>query len=188
MTLSPTATPVTSGPSCVTTPARSLPSPDGNIAGKRACSEPSRIFASPGLMPAALTWTSTCPGPGGGVGTSTTFSTSTPPYRSSRTAFIAAPPSPARAIQHCPTTAPFRLCRHLRRLGARPGGGRGTLDYDCGGTMWPAAGLPGYGLPEQASALRRPYARCRHGAAPAPRLGRGGRRRPGLGHPPPDPG
>ena len=90
ITSSPTATPVTSGPSRSTTPARSLPSPEGNVAGKRACSRPSRILASPGLMPAALTRTSTSPDPGSGTGTSATFSTSPVPYSSNRTAFIAA--------------------------------------------------------------------------------------------------
>ena len=92
MTSSPTANPVTPGPVSATTPARSLPSPDGNVAGHMACSRPSRIFASPGLIPAALTCTSTWPGPGSGVGTSTTFRTSTSPYSSNRTAFISLPP------------------------------------------------------------------------------------------------
>ena len=53
--------------------------PDGNVAGHRECSSPERILASPGLIPAALTWTSTWPGPGTGVGTSTTLRTSMPP-------------------------------------------------------------------------------------------------------------
>src|SRR5258708_4644090 len=74
-------------------PAKSLPSPDGKTAGKRECSRPSRILASPGLMPAALTRTRACPGPGTGAGTSATCSTSTPPYSSNRTAFMAATPS-----------------------------------------------------------------------------------------------
>ena len=88
MTSSPAAAVVTPGPSRSTTPARSLPCPLGNVAGHRACSRPSRIFASPGLMPAALTRTSTCPAPGSGTGTSATLRTSTSPYSSKRTAFI----------------------------------------------------------------------------------------------------
>src|ERR1700753_2419103 len=36
--------------------------------------------ASPGLMPVALTWSRNCPGAGTGRSTSTTCSTSTPPY------------------------------------------------------------------------------------------------------------
>jgi hypothetical protein len=90
MTSSPGATLVTPGPSASTIPAKSLPCPDGNVAGQRSCSAPSRIFASPGLMPAALTLTSTWPGPGSGTGTSRTSSTSTGPYSSNRTAFIVA--------------------------------------------------------------------------------------------------
>src|SRR5208282_6740852 len=92
MTSSPAATPVTPGPVSATTPARSLPCPDGNVAGHLACSRPARILASPGLIPAALTWTSTWPGPGTGFGTSTTIRTSTPPYSSNRTAFTGVPP------------------------------------------------------------------------------------------------
>src|SRR6185437_8932925 len=92
MTSSPVAKPVTPPPVAATTPARSLPCPDGNVAGHRECSRPSRILASPGLIPAALTWTSTWPGPGTGVGTSTTLRTSMSPYSSNRTAFISLPP------------------------------------------------------------------------------------------------
>ena len=91
MTSSPSANPVTPGPVCATTPARSLPCPDGNVEGHLERIRPSRILASPGLMPAALTPTSTCPGPGSGMGTSTTLRTSTPPYSSNRTAFGMAP-------------------------------------------------------------------------------------------------
>src|SRR6185437_529064 len=94
MTSSPVAKPVTPDPVAATTPARSLPCPDGNVAGHRECSRPSRILASPGLIPAALTWTSTWPGPGTGVGTSTTLRTSISPYSSNRTAFTACLRSP----------------------------------------------------------------------------------------------
>src|SRR6266581_4856338 len=91
MTSSPAANPVTPWPARATTPARSLPCPEGNVAGQRECSRPSRILASPGLMPAALTRTSTWPGPGSGIGTSATLRTSTPPYSWNRTAFGMAP-------------------------------------------------------------------------------------------------
>src|SRR5580704_3985501 len=94
ITSSPTETPLTAGPVSATIPARSLPSPEGNVAGHRASSSPSRILASPGLIPAALTWTRTCPAPGTGRGTSTTFRTSIPPYSSNRTAFTGLPPNP----------------------------------------------------------------------------------------------
>ena len=72
MTSSPTANPSTPSPTCCTTPARSLPSPEGNVAGYRSWSSPCRILASPGLMPAALTLTSSSPAPGAGSSTSTT--------------------------------------------------------------------------------------------------------------------
>src|ERR1700761_507285 len=86
ITSSPGWNAVTPGPTAAPTPARSLPSPDGNVAGHMECSRPSRILASPGLIPAALTWTSTWPAPGSGCGTSTTLRTSIPPYSSNRTA------------------------------------------------------------------------------------------------------
>src|SRR5215471_5225865 len=86
----------------------------GQVAGQRACIRPLRIFASPGLMPAAFTWTSTWPGPGSGRGTSTTLSTSTPPYSSKRTAFGMTPSVlQARLLpwRPLPTTCRARLCR-----------------------------------------------------------------------------
>src|SRR6185312_3169465 len=106
MTSSPVAKPVTPAPVAATTPARSLPCPDGNVAGHRECSRPSRILASPGLIPAALTWTSTWPGPGTGVGTSTTLRTSISPYSSNRTAFTSLPPF----SQDPSTSRPPRVC------------------------------------------------------------------------------
>jgi hypothetical protein len=106
MTSSPAENPVTSGPVAATTPARSLPSPDGNVAGHLACSKPSRILASPGLIPVALTWTRTWPGPGTGCGTSTTFRTSTPPYSSNRTAFGIANSLPVRPNRRPPALMP----------------------------------------------------------------------------------
>src|ERR1700733_807762 len=86
MTSSPTATFVTPGPSSSTIPARSLPCPEGNVAGQRSANSPFRIEASPGLMPAALTRTRTLPGPGIGRSTSTTRKTSRSPYLSNLTA------------------------------------------------------------------------------------------------------
>src|SRR6202034_3499855 len=85
-TSSPTATVTTPGPTSSTTPARSLPWPEGNVEGQRSANIPLRIEASPGLMPAALTRTRTFPGPGIGRSTSTTCRTSTPPYLSNLTA------------------------------------------------------------------------------------------------------
>jgi hypothetical protein len=66
-------------PTSSTTPARSLPCPEGNVAGQRSCMRRSQIAASPGLIPAAFTLTSTCLTPGTGRSTSTTLRTSTPP-------------------------------------------------------------------------------------------------------------
>ena len=88
-TSSPTAKPRTWGPASTTTPARSLPCPEGNVAGQRSCRAPFRIITSPGWIPAARTSTSTCPGPGAGRSTSSTRRTSIPPYSWNRTAFIA---------------------------------------------------------------------------------------------------
>src|SRR6185437_9204041 len=86
ITSSPTAKSPTPEPSSATTPARSLPWPEGNVAGNWSASAPLRITASLGLMPAALTSTSTSPASGTGRGTSRTSSTSTPPYESNCTA------------------------------------------------------------------------------------------------------
>src|SRR2546421_5747290 len=88
ITSSPTAKPVTPEPTSATTPARSLPCPDGNVAGNTWCTAPERITASLILMPAALTSTRTSPAPGTGRGTSRTSRTSTPPYESNSTAFV----------------------------------------------------------------------------------------------------
>ena len=86
---SPTAKPCAPGPSSATTPARSLPSPDGKVAGQSSWRKPSRIPISPGLIAAAFISTSTSPAPGEGRSTSRTSSTSGPPYRSNLTAFTA---------------------------------------------------------------------------------------------------
>src|ERR1700730_354781 len=131
MTSSPAAKPVTPGPVSATTPARSLPCPDGNVAGHMACSSPARILASPGLIPAALTWTSTWPGPGTGFGTSTTFRTSTSPYSSYRTAFTRLPPFLPKS-PHLQAGAPY-----ARR--GRLAGGMLTRQQGVGG---PEAGSP----------------------------------------------
>src|SRR5215469_15404715 len=106
MTFSATATPTAPVPSATTTPARSLPWPDGNVAGHRSRKRPARILASPGLMPAALTCTNTCPGPGAGVGTSATVKTSTAPYSANRTARIPAPPFPGSRLRPASTAPP----------------------------------------------------------------------------------
>src|SRR6202521_316536 len=86
ITSSPTAKPLTPLPSSVTTPAKSLPWPDGNVAGNMWCNAPLRITASLGLMPVAFTSTRTSPAPGTGRGTSRTARTSMPPYESNCTA------------------------------------------------------------------------------------------------------
>ena len=104
MTSSRSATAVTPAPRRSTTPAKSLPCPDGNVAGQRSCRKPSRILASPGLMPAALTRMRTWPGPASGIGTSRTSSTATGPYSSNRTAFIVAS---GRRFDYC---CPLLLC------------------------------------------------------------------------------
>src|ERR1700735_5158 len=86
ITSSPTLKPLTPGPSSATAPAKSLPWPEGNVAGNRWCNAPLRITASLGLIPAALDWTTTSPWPGKGRGTSRTSRTSMPPYESNCTA------------------------------------------------------------------------------------------------------
>src|SRR4051794_16293968 len=72
-------------PTSFTTPARSEPSPEGKLE-LPSSSLPSRIAASPGLMPAALTSTSTSSLPSSRSSTSRTVSTSRPPYSSNWTA------------------------------------------------------------------------------------------------------
>src|SRR5438128_6750414 len=62
-----------------TIPARSLPCPEGNVAGHRLAKAPSRIAASPGLIPAAFIRTRTWLGPGTGRSTSTRWRMSMPP-------------------------------------------------------------------------------------------------------------
>src|ERR1700722_13561743 len=86
ITSSPTATLLTPTPSSATTPAKSLPWPVGKVAGNIWCSAPLRITASLGLMPAALTFTKASPAAGTGRGTSRTWRTSMPPYKSNCTA------------------------------------------------------------------------------------------------------
>src|SRR3954469_7503682 len=51
MTSSPTAKPLTPEPNSATTPARSLPCPDGNVAGNMSRTAPARIAASLILIP-----------------------------------------------------------------------------------------------------------------------------------------
>jgi hypothetical protein len=71
-TSSPGAKPATSIPTSVTTPAMSLPCPEGKVEGNLSLSAPSRIAASPGLIPAALTSTTTSSLPGSRSSTSRT--------------------------------------------------------------------------------------------------------------------
>ena len=78
-TSSPTANAVTSAPTSSTTPARSLPSPGRERRGPTLkASLPDRCLAR--LIPAALTRTSTSPGPASGARPCARTSTSTPPY------------------------------------------------------------------------------------------------------------
>src|SRR6202021_1272847 len=88
ITSSPTAKSVTPEPSSLTTPARSLPCPDGNVAGKMSRTAPARMAASLMLIPAALTSTRTSPRAGTGRATSRTSRTSMPPYESNCTALL----------------------------------------------------------------------------------------------------
>src|SRR5579875_3864845 len=143
ITSSPSATPVTPGPSRSTVPARSLPCPDGNVAGHRSCSRPSRILASPGLMPAALTRTSTCPAPGSGTGTSATSSTSSVPYSPNRTALIAA--SGRRYASLCHQHVVQRSAQPRRPAGYAGAGGRGGLRGGQRGALSAGHGSPGAG-------------------------------------------
>src|SRR5580692_7813593 len=80
--------PPTPAPTSSTTPARSLPCPEGNVDGNSFDTAPVRMAASLGLMPAAFTRTSTCPSPGTGRSTSTTRNTSIPPNPSYLTALV----------------------------------------------------------------------------------------------------
>src|SRR5258705_12458248 len=86
----PTGNPVTPERIPAAPPARSLPCPDGNVAGNRSRTAPERIADSLILMPAALTSTRTSPAPGTGRGTSRTSRTSIPPYESNCTALVMA--------------------------------------------------------------------------------------------------
>src|SRR5450759_3884622 len=106
ITSSPTASAAASDVYKRQTPARSLPWPEGNVDGHRSARAPARIFASPGLIPAALTLTRTCPRPGTGRSTSATRSTSVPPYWSYLTALgIAEPPSQVLCVGEEPRPA-----------------------------------------------------------------------------------
>src|SRR3984957_7339260 len=119
-TSSPAAQGPASSPVSSMTPARSYPCPEGKAAGKASCRAPSRMNASPGLMPVALTLSRNCPGAGTGRSTSTTCSTSTPPYLLYLTARGMARPSAGRAAEgrssrRCPGLPP--------RCGQAPAGG-----------------------------------------------------------------
>ena len=95
ITSSPTGQVRTAAPTSSTTPARSLPWPDGNVAGHWSRNTPIRIAFSPGLIPAARTRTSTSSAAGFGRGTSRT---SLPPSNATTVCHPAAggPPRPRR--------------------------------------------------------------------------------------------
>src|ERR1039457_6375946 len=125
LTPSPTAT---SPPVPATPPARSLPWPEGNVDGHRSARAPARIFASPGLIPAALTLTRTCPRPGAGRSTPATRSTSVPPYWSYLTALgIAEPPSQVLCVGEEPRPALV----YARTTGHSPPGQRTKGPVPC---------------------------------------------------------
>src|SRR5450631_4404113 len=117
ITSSPTLKPETPEPTSATTPARSLPSPDGKVAGNRASTAPLRITASLMLIPAALTSMRTSPICGTGRGTSRTSRTSTSPYESNCTA-LAMATSPSEL---CPeqTLADSRIFRESASIADR---------------------------------------------------------------------
>lgn len=89
-TSSPTANPVMSGAIFETTRAKSLPWPDGNVAGNCLCKLPSRIGASPGLIAALRTRNFHASRSGRWFGHISNLRTLSSPYRSNRTAFMAA--------------------------------------------------------------------------------------------------
>ena len=68
ITSSPIVKPLAPEPSSATTPAKSLPWPDGKVAGNMWCNAPVRITASLGLMPAALNLDQHFAGPRYGAG------------------------------------------------------------------------------------------------------------------------
>src|SRR4051812_22208159 len=92
-TWSPSCHSVTAGPTPVTTPDASVPGVNGSGHGGRRSggmfAKPERAYQSGGLTPAAYTRTRTSRGPGSGSGTSSYSSTSGPPIRCTRIAFIA---------------------------------------------------------------------------------------------------
>jgi hypothetical protein len=113
ITSSPGEKPPTPAPTSSTTPARSLPCPDGKVDGNSAAIAPVRMTASLMLMPAAFTRTRTCLAPGTGRYTSSTRNTSIPPNSWYLTAFgmISASPfgwnSPAAPTAGLPTSIRF---------------------------------------------------------------------------------
>ena len=81
-----------------------VPLPRGKDRGKGRVQAALRMNASPGLMPVALTLSKTCPGAGTGRSTSTTCSTSTPPYLLYMTARGMAHPFAGRAAEDQPSS------------------------------------------------------------------------------------
>ena len=78
-TSSPTANPVTPGPSAETVPLKSPPRTLGILARIRSRSSPLRALWSSGLRLLATTATCTSPGPGAGIGRRSTWAASAPP-------------------------------------------------------------------------------------------------------------
>ena len=106
-TASPDANWLTPPPTATTSPARSLPCPDGNVEGNVSAARPTRTNTSPGLILAAFTATTTRPGDATGSSTSRTSRTSSPPKRSYCTAFTRRPP---RADPSRPSRSPVVAC------------------------------------------------------------------------------
>src|SRR6476646_2413765 len=103
-TSSPGLNSVTERPTSFTTPERSQPQITGNTTGITACSSPCLSFQATGFTLAARTSTSTPLGPTCGTGKSSLISnTSTPPYCSAITAFMADNCPPAGAWKSLPT-------------------------------------------------------------------------------------
>ena len=98
-----------------------------------ACSRPARILASPGLIPAALTWTSTWPAPGRRARHIHHLQDVDPPYSSNRTAFTGVLLSPGLLSRSSQPPATPPICRPTLAPGACRRPRRVPL--------WPKAGI-----------------------------------------------